>query len=242
MLSSPSPIHLLQSRFELEGSGLRARRTYEGWVLVRPELDGWTDPAGLARACRQAAIPERDGLLVALLSVAAADQLAQLTVMAGLADRLAVVVRGWRRAGTPLSDLEAMETDLVAECWVATARLAAELAGGRTSPPRVSWWLVDQARERVRVPRRRELRAAARQVRLPDSAPARNSDPRTTAERLAIELADAVHQGRVSLAAVRPVFLTRVAGFAVPEAAQRLGCTPAVVRAVRSRAERCLAA
>jgi DNA-directed RNA polymerase specialized sigma24 family protein len=38
------------------------------------------------------------------------------------------------------------------------------------------------------------------------------------------------------------VFLTRVAGYSPAEAAQRLGVTPAVVRALRSRAERQLVA
>ncbi len=174
--------------------------------------------------------------------MAAGDELAQLTVVAGVADRLNTVVAGWRRAGVPFLDLVVMEADLVAECWSAAARLADTIAAGGSLPPRVGWWLVDAAREAVRVPRRKERRAAARQAFLPDSTPAAVLDPRTGADRLALELAEAIRQGRVSLAAVRPVFLTRVAGFDTTETARRLGCTPAVVRAIRSRTERRLAA
>ncbi|MHB1534753.1 MAG: sigma factor-like helix-turn-helix DNA-binding protein, partial [Acidimicrobiales bacterium] len=65
---------------------------------------------------------------------------------------------------------------------------------------------------------------------------------RSAAELLAVEVARAVQEGRITAAAARPVFLTRVVGFPVAEAAERLGCSPGVIRALRSRAERRLAA
>jgi len=212
-------------------------------VHAEADLAGWATAGEIAVACRRASGPDRDRILSALLRVAAGDEMAQLTVVAGVADRLASVVGGWGRAGVPATDLAVMEVDLVAECWVTVARLAAEAAAGGHIPPNPGLKLVDAAREAVRVPRRRERRAATRQVPLSDSYyPAAIADPRSAADRLAAELGDAVRHRRVSLAAVRPVFLTRVAGLDVPEAARQLGCTPGVLRAIRSRAERRLAA
>jgi hypothetical protein len=242
MPTTNTAIARIQTRVETDGRCQRARQRAAAWAAAEPELHTFSTTGEIAAECRRASSEERDGLLSCLVRVAVGDELAQLTAVAGVADRLSGVVAGWRRAGVPRSDLAAMEVDLVAECWAAIARLADVIAVGGEPPARVGWWLVDAAREAVRVPRRKERRAAARATVLGDSTPAVTCDPRTSADRLAVELAQAVREGRVSLAAVRPVFLTRVAGFDTTEAALRLGCTPAVVRAIRSRTERRLAA
>lgn len=135
-----------------------------------------------------------------------------------------------------------MAADLLTQCWATTAELAVEVAVGRLIPARVAWHVVDEAREAVRVPRRRERRRAVRQLAWEDQPAPSGPQARTVEEALAGEISDAVRTGRISRAAAAPVFLTRVAGFGVEEAAERLGCSPAVVRAVRSRAERRLSA
>jgi hypothetical protein len=60
------------------------------------------------------------------------------------------------------------------------------------------------------------------------------------AEELAKQIGAAVRAGHLSVAAARPVFLTRVAGYSSAAAGEQLGQSPAVVRALRSRAERAL--
>lgn len=240
---SPTPIAGLLNRLDIDGDRRTGRASAARWAAAEPELGLWASPGEVAAGCRSATSSDRDRLLSALVRVGAGDQLAQLTVVAGVADRLSGVVGGWYRAGVPRSELSVMEADLVAECWVLVAGLAARVADGSTLPDRLGAWLVDEAREPVRVPRRRELRAVARRGPLIDcNSLASSGDPRTAADRLAVELGEAVRARRITRSAVRPVFLTRVAGYPVAEAARRLGWTPEVLRALRSRAERRLAA
>lgn len=243
MALSPKPIAGLLNQLDIDGRWRAGRASAARWVTAEPELGPWATPGDMAEACRSATSSDRDRLLSALVRVAGGDQLAQLTVVAGMADRLSRVVGGWARAGVPRSELSVMEADLVAECWIVVARLAEHVAAGSALPDRLGAWLIDEAREPVRVPRRRELRAAARRAPMSDcNRLASPGDPRTAADRLAVELADAVRARRVSRSAIQPVFLTRVAGYPVADAARRLGCTPQVLRALRSRAERQLAA
>jgi DNA-directed RNA polymerase specialized sigma24 family protein len=81
-----------------------------------------------------------------------------------------------------------------------------------------------------------------RQVSLEVLAEVATDIGRPSSEVLAAEIGAAVRAGRITAKAAAPVFLTRVAGYSPTEAAQRLGLTPAAVRAVRSRAERRLVA
>ena len=241
MAHTTDPITALVETVEHLGRRREGRAAVCRWAVSESALAEWVTGGELASACRSARFAVQDHLLESLLRVAAGDELAQLTVVAGLSDRLRSVARRWARAGVTAGELRSMEADLVAECWAAASRLAEQVASGHPLPARLGLRLVDAAVEAVRVPRRRERRHAARTVPL---SPAVHgvARARTAADELALEVADAVRAGRLTLTAARPVFLTRVAGFDVPDAAERLGCTPAVVRAVRSRAERRLVA
>lgn len=236
------PIHALVAHVEARGVTRLGRRTVAGWHSSDSSLSGWTTAGEIADACRSATGPEQDRLIGALLAAGDGDELAVLTVVAGLAGRLQSVLRGWERAGAAAWELPGLAADLVTQCWAATAELAARVVAGRPAPTRVAWHLVDEAREAVRVPRRRERRRAVRQLSWEEQPALSGPQARTVEEALAGEIADAVRAGRISRAAAAPVFLTRVAGFGVGETADRLGCSPALVRAVRSRAERRLIA
>lgn len=242
MESSHDPIASLVAHVDAVSSTAAGRRALTRWASRSPELSGYATAGGVAAAARAAGGGGQDRLVAAVLVVAAGDELAQLTVVACLAGRLRSVASGWARRGASRQDTEVMAGDLVAAAWEATAGLARRVAAGEAVPDRVALRLVDQAREAVRVPRRRERRAAARRCALGDLAGAAGEEPHPAADRLAVAIGDAVRQGRISRTAAAPVFLTRVAGFPVEEAAGRLGYSPAVLRAARSRTERRLAA
>ena len=242
MTTPPSLISSVSGYVALLGQRLAGRQALARWACLEPSLARFAHTGELACACREAGPEEQDRLLVAMLAVARDDQLAQLVVVAGLSRRLASAVAAWKRGGASRTDLVNLEADLVSGCWAAVVAVAAALAGGEVQPARLGLALLDQARRSVRAPRRRELRAAARQVSLERSAEPAAEDCQPVAEELAAEIGDAVRAGRISACAARPLFLTRVAGYSPAEAARRLGCTPAVVRAVRSRAERALVA
>ena len=237
MAHTTNPITALVETVEQLGQRRAGRAAVSRWGTSEPALVEWATAGEVASACRSTRFAAQDQLIESLLRVAAGDELAQLTVVAGLADRLRSIARRWARAGVPDGELQSMEADLVAECWAATSRLAGQVASGHPLPARLGLRLADAAVEAVRVPRRRDRRHAARTVPLTHAAHGM-ARARTAADELALEVADAVRAGRLSLTAARPVFLTRVAGFDVADAAKRLGCTPGVVRAVRSRAER----
>ena len=180
-------------------------------------------------------------LLADLLTVAVGDELAQLTVVSALAGRLDWVTAGWAAAGVSSSDVGEMATDLVAATW----EVVALRAGPPTRPPdRLAWEIVDAARARVRVARRRVLRAEARTVELDRlvSVADPEADPAGRNPALAELIADAIRVGRISPSAAATVFLTRVAGYRVGEAAERLGFTPTAARVARWRAEQRLVA
>lgn len=215
------------------------RRATSRWVSLEPGLAPVLSPGGLAARIAAAAPGEQDRLLTALLRVAGADELAQLTVVAALAPRLGRVVAGWARAGVPSGELAELGSDVVSACWAAVAAAAGEMAAGGPAPPRPGLVLVDRAREPVRVERRRHRRHLP--VPLEGVAAPAAGGPGGV-ELLAGAVTDAVIAGRLSVSSARLVYATRVAGLSVAETAQRLGCSPASVRTRRARAERRLTA
>ncbi|HEX3424745.1 MAG TPA: hypothetical protein VHT30_01345 [Acidimicrobiales bacterium] len=238
MPSNYDPIRNLVAHVDSTGDTRDGRRRMARWIELEPALGAWTTAGQVAAACRAATGREQDRILLALISVAAGDDLAQLTAVAGLADRLLSILAGWERGGVARWELPGMATDLVSQCWAAVSRLADHPG---EAPDRIAWRLVDEARERVRVPRRRDRRQSARRLSIHDLSLVDTTLP-PVEDRLAVAIAAAVHAGHISRGAAAPVFLTRVAGFPVAEVATRLGYTPAVVRSIRSRAERRLVA
>lgn len=233
----------LIAHLDSQAASASGRRRLAGWTARQPELAAWSTPAELAAAIRSAGGAEQDRLVASVVSVADGDELAQLTVLAGLAGRLMSVVGGWRRAGVAPELLQEMAVDLVSSTWIATADLARRVSDGQPVPGPVAWHVVDEAREMVRVPRRRDRRRAARAVPLAELTNTPAARPvRTTADRLAVVIAGAVQSGRLTRRAAAPVFMTRVAGFPVSETATWLGWSESTVRAVRWRAERRLIA
>ena len=242
MAQTHSLISAVSGYVNTTGKHLSGRQALARWAEAQPELRRFVLIGDLASKCRDAKPDDQDRLLLAVVSVADGDHLAQLTAVACLSRKLGAVVAGWRRAGASAPDLQVLEADLVSEAWSAVANAAACLAAGQPLPPRLGLVLVDKARHAVRASRRRELRSAGREVRLDNLDGFACAPERPASERLAAEIAAAVRAGRISAKAAAPVFLTRVAGFSPEEAAKRLGMSPAVLRATRSRAERRLVA
>jgi DNA-directed RNA polymerase specialized sigma24 family protein len=242
MAQTPSLISAVTSYVTTTGQHLSGRQALARWATAQPALSRFRLLGELGSHCRDASPVEQDGLLLALLSVADRDHLAQLTTIACLSRKLGAVVAGWRRAGASYPDLQTLEADLVSAAWSAVADAAARLATGGPAPPRLGLVLVDDARHAVRGARRRELRATGREVPLEHLDGFGHAPEKPASEQLATEIAAAVRAGRISAKAAAPVFLTRVAGFSPDEAAQRLGMGPFVLRALRSRAERRLVA
>ena len=239
MSSFCDPIQRLVDHVDTVGATREGRRRTARWVGVEPYLAQWTTAGHIAAGCRAGTGPEQDRIIRALLSVAVGDELAELTAVAGLAGRLRTVLAGWERGGAARWELPGLASDLVSGCWVAVIA-----ATGPTGdlPDRLAWHLVDEAREELRVGRRRQRRQAARQVPVDGELGLIDTGRPPVEDRLALAITDAVRARRITPAAAAPVFLTRVVGFPVAEAAVRLGCTPAAIRSIRSRAERRLAA
>ncbi len=242
MAQTPSLCSAVGAYVTTTGKHLSGRQALARWAKAQPDLRRFVLIGDLASKCRDASPNEQDRLLLAVVSVADGDHLAQLTAVACLSRKLGAVVAGWRRAGAGSTDLQALEADLVSEAWSAVTNAAARLAAGHPLPPRLALVLVDNARHAVRSSRRRELRSAGKEVHLDNLDGFGHAPKRPASERLATEIAAAVRAGRISAKAAAPVFLTRVAGFSPEEAAKRLGMSPAVLRATRSRAERRLVA
>lgn len=202
---------------------------------------GWLSAGDVAAVCRGAGRDDQERIVGCLCRLGASDELARLTIVSGLAARLASVLAGWSRAGAASWELDGLASDLLSACWSGVVVLAESVAAGAAPPRNLVWYLIDGTVEAVRVPRRRERRCAALHSPLLDAVVC-GFTSRSGEEDLALALADAVRDGRLTRAAAAPLFLTRAAGFDVGETARRLGCTPASVRAVRSRAARRLAA
>lgn len=220
------------------------RRTYATWAEGEPALDRWDDAHALAVEARCMHPAEQDHFLEIVLPFAVADELGQLTVIAVVSRGLGAIVAGWAAAGIPAWELDEMEADVVSGGWEAAVHLAETVTAGAPLPARPGQWLVERARDSVRLPRRRQRRAARHHTPLEDIDPVMTMTPtvvvtgaRSTCEELAGEIGRAVRQGRLTCWEATPVFLTRVAGFRVGEAAARLGCSDAVLRTRRARAE-----
>ena len=244
MPAMAAPISLISSvSAYVEAAGRRssALQAYARWSASEPCLSRYRCLPDAVGACRSATPEDQDAVLCSLLAVATTEPLAQLAVIAALSRRLGSALSSWRRSGASPSDLQVLQADLVSECWATVAELAARLSAGEALPARLAVVIVDRARAAVRAPRRRELRARARQGPL-GAALTAATVARPAAEALALEIRDAVRAGRISAKAAAPVFLTRVAGYSTAEAARALGRAPAVLRAQRSRAERALVA
>jgi hypothetical protein len=238
MEAARGSIAAVVAHVDLVGATRASRRQVAGWGAVDPVLAVFGSAGEAARACRAGPPSRQDELIVALLRAVGEDKLAQLTVVAGLSRRLGAVVAGWARSGVLGAELAAMEADLVAECWAAVAeaaRLQAARAGCRARP---GLWLVDAAREAVRVPRRRLRRAVGRQVPLVEACHVVAPAGRPAADRLGFVVVDCVRRGALSPDDAGCVLLTRVAGWRIAELAARWGCTAAGLRARRMRAER----
>jgi len=242
MAQTTSLISAVSAHVTTTGKHLSGRQALARWAKAQPELRRFLLIGDFASKCRDASPNDQDRLLLAVVSVADGDHLAQLTAVACLSRKLGAVVAGWRRAGASSTDLQGLEADLVSEAWSAVANAAARFAVGELMTARLGLVLVDNARHAVRNSRRRELRSAGREVHL-DHLDGFGCAPEKPAnERLAAEIAAAVRAGRISAKVAAPVYLTRVVGFSAEEAAKRLGMSPAVLRATRSRAERRLVA
>lgn len=242
MARSDTPIAAVIDEVHQTGLGRSGRRAYASWSGPEPLLQQWATAGEAAAAARALHPGEQDRVIAALIRHGGTEPLGQLTVVSVLGRALGSVVAGWARAGIPPAEVTEMEADLVAGCWEAVAELAGQVTAGGPIPARVGLRLVDRARESVRGPRRRVRRAQAHQQPL-DATTARVAVPgRSGCEALSVEISRAVRAGRLRHAEAAPLFLTRVVGFDVAEAARRLGCSAGVLRAVRSRAERRLIA
>jgi DNA-directed RNA polymerase specialized sigma24 family protein len=241
MATSASFISAVSSYVDQAGRKLAGIKSFARWSVSYPALARFASLPELVRACRNGSPEVQDNILGALVAVSGEDPLAALAVVAALSRRLGTVTAAWRRGGASASDLAVLEADLVSECWVAVVTLASRVAIGEPLPPKVALIIVDRARAAVRAPRLRELRSARRQVSLEGQVLSLAGDDKApAANELAKQIAAAVRAGCLTAAAARPVFLTRVAGYSTAAAAGQLGCSPAVVRALRSRAERAL--
>jgi DNA-directed RNA polymerase specialized sigma24 family protein len=235
--SRPSALSAVVDHVASVGASRAARRAGRRWSEADEVLAGYGSPAEVADACRAARGADQDRLLAALLRVCSGDEWAQLTVLAGLAERLRWVVTGWARAGLPPWELADAEAELVARCWTAIA------ACGQGPPPgRPGLALVDVAWQSVRVSRQRQRRQDALLCPLPADLPEVAHGGRPTLEVLAGQVTEAVVEDRLALRPAQAVYLTRVSGLSTVEAGRLLGCRPGVLRMVRSRAERRLAA
>jgi len=241
MATSGSLISAVSSYVDHTGRRLTGLKSIARWSTFEPALARFASLPELVRACREGSPEVQDNLLGALVAISVEDPLAALAVVAALSRRLGAVAVAWRRGGASASDLAVLEADLVSECWAAVVALASRVAVGQPVPPKVALVIVDRARAAVRSPRLRELRSARRQVGFEGHiASLAGDDTAPAADELAKQIGAAVRAGRLSAAAARPVFLTRVAGYSTAAAARQLGYSPAVVRALRSRAERVL--
>jgi hypothetical protein len=241
MPTSGSLVSAISSYVDQTGRRLAGIQSFTRWKAHDPALARFASVPEVVRACRDGSPEVQDQLLGALVAISAEDTLAALAVVAALSRRLAGALAVWRRGGASPPDLAVLEADLVSECWAAVRTLAAGVDAGEAVPTKVAFAIMDRARAAVRSPRLRELRAARRQVCLEGHIPflAREYQP-PASEELAKQIGTAVGAGHLSVAAARPVFLTRVAGYSTEAAGERLGQSPAVVRALRSRAERAL--
>ena len=234
MADTTRAIDAVVAHVDSTATSSQATTAIRRWTSLVPELEGWAGPAELAEAIRQGRPEVQDGLIGQLISVAGDDHLAQLTVVAGLADRLRWRVGRWRPhvSGCELAE---MECDLVSESWTAVAALA---GSGGPVPARVGLVLAQRAQERVRVARRRRRRAEDRWLPLDQTDTLAAVPSSSAGEELADFVAEQVTAGTLSAASAGLVLATRVDGWSDLEVAARWGTTAGTVRSARSRIER----
>jgi len=232
MTRTNSPLHQLIAWATDVADDRTHRQVARRWGSERHSLAGYHS---VGQAVRSAwADPELATVLIAeLMALPDPDGVATQAAVAIVAPRLASVVARWVRAGVSGCDLEDMESELVA----ATIEWLRILPG--PVPPGA---ITDLAWARVRNARRRQLRAAGRQVTLDPAAMATETPSRAAAMTVARVVIDGYRSGRLSLPGAQALWATGVAGHSSTDAAQRLGCQPDALRARRSRAIRALAA
>ena len=248
------PIGALVRHVEMLGVSTAGRRAVRGWLTAEPDLAGLVAGAGavpagfvsagaVAAAGRLVCPADQEAIVRCLCRLGPGDELACLTAVSALAGRLASVLAGWSRRGAQAWELDGLACDLVSACWSATAGVAASVASGGSMPASVVWSVLDAAVEEVRVPRRRELRRRAASVPADVAGRCHASlGGRSGEDLLAGLVLDVARSGRLNRRGVTALFLTRAAGWDVAEAAGLLGCSPGVLRALRSRTARLLAA
>lgn len=194
-----------------------ARNTPSCWASGRL-LSRFDSPGDAVLAVRGAA----DSSEVFAELIARDDETSTLAALAGIAPRLAAVLWHWWTCGTPDTEIEDLESQLVTEC-ISLMRSQPEL------PPAV---LVRSARYRVFGRRRTERARNERHSQL---------RPDTTS---AVVKADATEPS--VLLPLRRREATALwlwaCGWKTHEAAELLGSTPQAVRASRSRGIRALRA
>jgi hypothetical protein len=239
MSRSAKPISALVAAADNLARSRPGRSAYLSWTAVEPTLAGYMDAAVVIAEARAAEPCRQDQILTTLLHLGKEpdNDLALLAVVAILSRPMGATVARWSRCGIGLVDLDELEADLVGATWEAAGCFAARIASGELLPVRVGLALLDRAREQVRAPRRRQRRADRLRVEQIEDTPA-DAAVRPVLDELAVQITAAVRNRRLSLCEARPVYVTRVMGYGVAEAADRLGCSPAGLRAVRSRAER----
>jgi DNA-directed RNA polymerase specialized sigma24 family protein len=231
MTRTDSPLNRLVAWAADDADTLHYRRLAARWSAAHPALAAYRSLGEIVRSGwadnNTAAVVVAD-----LMAVGDAEGVGVQAALAVLAPRLARVVARWARAGVPACDLEDMEAELLAETL---ARLQDR---PEPQPPGA---VVDLAWGRVRNTRRRHRRAAGRQVSLDESTAAASEAPAVLGVA-ALVVVDGFRSGRLSLPGAQALWATGVAGWSGVDAAARLGCGAAALRARRSRAIRALAA
>lgn len=179
-------------------------------------LSCFRSPADAVRAIRH----HETGSQVFAELVAREDETSTLAALAGIAPRLAAVRWHWRVSGTPETELDDLEADLVTEC-ISLMRSQPEL------PPGV---LVRSARHRVCGRRRTERARADRQKELHHDHT--KGLPDAGISDTAVFLLLRRHEAKA--------LWLWACGWKTHEAAALLGATPATVRAWQSRGIRAL--
>ena len=204
MATSVSLISSVSSYVAAMGRRLDGRQALAHWVQLDPSLTLFAHIGELAESCREAGPKDQDRLLGALLRAARDDELAQLVVVAGLSQRRPVS----SRPGGELAPAGRIWPPWRPTCSASAGprwrSLPPPARNGQCLPDRLGLALVDQAEmpERrgtedgaalssVRAPRRRELRAAARQVRIERVAEPACEYRRPVAEALATQIVQA---------------------------------------------------
>jgi hypothetical protein len=206
------------------GSSPAGRRATRVWA-DDPILAPFASP-GLAAV----AVTGTDGnRVLGALARRPDDEWATAAALSGLVGRLAPITARWARSGMPTTELEAAESDVVAEC-LAGLRDPAFSDGGAVDPGRVA----QTAWHRVAGRRRTERSRADRHRPLPVFEVGVAGPSVSAVEQVLVVLSSAITAGLVPVAGAAAV-AWQAAGWSTAEVAYRAGATPAALRARRSR-------